>query len=183
MKIEKQLNREDDNRNELPDSALHAFENYPQIAASPDFNRYVLERVLAAQEPSRVELFCDRMDEMFARPVLKLLGAAFMGAAVALIGSGAVLAFSGASPQAGSTPSPAPRSAQIAIDPRDEFADSLSPRNRMAWAREGFAPPSGWEYSQPETEELKSPARREKSDSEMEDKRSSACPAAFASVV
>lgn len=190
MKTEKPLNGEKYSNNELPNSAIRAFENYPQIAASPDFNRHVLERVLATQEPSCFEIqfnsWADRMDEIFARPVLKLLGAAFMGAAFALVGSGALIALCGASPQAGSTPNAsiaAPRSAFIANDSHAVFADSLSPRNRLAWAREGFAPPANWEYSQQQTGELKSPARREKSVSELEDKRSSSCPAAFASVV
>ncbi len=177
------MKTENDKYIPLSPTAQIAFENYPQIAASPDFNRRVLERVLIAHKPSRLELFCDRMDEIFARPVLKLLGAAFMGAAFALVGTGAILAFSGASPHAGNTPSAAPRSALIANDSRDIFADSLSPRNRMAWAREGFVPPSGSEYSQPEIQASKSPARREKSVSEMEDKRSSSCPAAFATEV
>jgi hypothetical protein len=173
---------ENDDLTPLSRAAQRAFENYPQIAASPDFNRRVLERVLAAPAPSRLEIFCDRMDEIFARPILKLLGAAFMGAMFALVGCGALIALCGISPQAGSTPG-APTVAMNNRAPDALLADSLSPRNRMAWARAGFAPPSGWEYSQPETNEMKSPARREKSVSEMEDKRSSSCPAAFRSLV
>jgi hypothetical protein len=180
------MKTENDDLTPLSRAAQRAFENYPQITASPDFNRRVLERVLAAPAPSRLEFlfnyWADRMDEIFARPILKLLGAAFMGAMFALVGCGVFIALCGISPQAGSTPS-APTVAMNNRAPDALLADSLSPRNRMAWARAGFAPPSSWEYSVPPMNEMQSPARREKSVSEMEDKRSSSCPAAFRSLV
>jgi hypothetical protein len=165
----------------LPDSALRAFEDYPQIAASPDFNRRVLERVFAERQPSRFDAFCDRLDEIFARPVLKLLGAATMGAVVALIGTGVLLAACSVSTPAvqGETPP-----VMAAREPDTLMADSLFLHNRMAWARdEGVPFEMQPEYFAPREDKFQTPARREKSGSEMEDKRSSSCPAAFRSLV
>jgi hypothetical protein len=165
----------------LPDSALRAFANYPQIAASPDFNRRVLERVLAAREPSRFDLFCDRLDEIFARPLLKLLGAATMGAVVALIGTGVLLLACGVSTPATQTEAPPVVAAR---EPGTLMADSLFLHNRMAWARDEEVPfEMQPEYFAPREDKFQTPARREKSGSEMEDKRSSSCPAASRSLV
>jgi hypothetical protein len=149
---------------ELPDAARHAFAAYPQITASPDFNRRVLERILAPQAPSRLELFCDRLDEIFARPVLKLLGAASLGAVLALLGTHALLATCGLGTPAASRPSPPHPLPEAAL------ADSLLMQNRLAWARqfgEPFRAPR--EYSAPHAGDA--------------GERSSSCLAASASLV
>jgi hypothetical protein len=136
---------------ELPDTARRAFAEYPQITASPDFNRRVLERVLAPQAPARLELFCDRLDAIFARPVLKLLGAACLGAMLALLGTHALLAACGLSTPATQDTAPSRPGISRSL-PEAAFADSLLMQNRFAWARqlgEPFVAPQ--EYSVPRT--------------------------------
>ena len=166
---------------QLPLETQRAFENYPQITASEEFNRRVLEQVFVAHTPSRFELFCDRMDEIFARPILKLLGAACLGGILALAATGAVVGFNAPTPQPLTPAQSAPLSAQV-----DEktMLHSLDSRSRLAMMREfgmPFSSPS--EYLQSRGLNLDAPAKREKSIEEIDPQRSSECPAAFRSLV
>ncbi len=160
---------------ELLPSAQTAFENYPQITASPDFNRCVLDRVLCAPPPSRLELFCDRLDEIFARPILKLLGVACLAVLFGLIGTNVLLRVGGVSTS--------PIVAQSTASPGNELDDTMlfawQTRNRLAWARGGSTASWGNEALFPPQ---LPPARREES-APIEDKRRSQCPAAFRSLV
>ena len=169
------LQTENRDNHELPASAQRAFESYPQIQASPDFNRRVLERVLSSRAPSKLELFCDRMDEIFARPILKLIGAASLGGIIALAGSGLLIKFSMPSTPAATPVANAPLSAQLN---EELLSDS---HNRLALMRELEMPyVLRSEYSNRQWRDFHWPAKREKSMEETDaNKRSSQCPAAF----
>jgi hypothetical protein len=59
----------------LPPEIKSALEAYPRIVPSPDFEARVLEAVFA---PRRIT-FIDRLDQLFARPAIKLIAATSMG--------------------------------------------------------------------------------------------------------
>ncbi len=176
-------NMKTENEKNLPDSALRAFENYPQISASPDFNRRVLDQVLAARAPSRLEIlfnsWADRMDEIFARPILKLLGAACLGGVLALAGTGLLLSFSAPNTQAATPVQNAPQTAQLGDNSRPDS------HNRLAMMRElESLYLLRAEYSDQQLYQFDSPAKREKSVEETSaNQRSSQCPAAFHDLV
>jgi len=173
------LKIENRDNHKLPALAQRAFENYPQIQASPDFNRRVLDRVLASRAPSRLELFCDRMDEIFARPILKLLGAACLGGVLALAGTGLLIGFSSPSTPAETPMQNASFSAQL------DAGSLLDSHNRLALMRELEMPYAlRREYSGREFNHFAAPAKREKSVEETDsNQRSSQCPAAFHDLV
>ena len=168
----------ENNESKLPDSALRAMEKYPRISASSDFNQRVLGKVFAARAPSRLECFCDRMDAIFARPILKLLGAACLGGVLAFAGSGLLIGWS--TPAAGPSQPPAP-SAVLAAHGDDSLLDS---HNRLAMMRQWeMARSLQAEYSARGQSGFDSPTKREKSMEENSpEKRSSQCPVAFASL-
>ena len=173
------LKIENRDNHELPALAQRAFESYPQIQASPDFNRRVLDKVLAAQTPSRLGFFCDRMDEIFARPILKLLGAACLGGVLALAGTGILIGLSAPSTPAATPTQNAPLSTRVEDD---LLFDS---HNRLAMMRELEIPYALQpKYSERRLQQFDAPAKREKTEEETGfNKRSSQCPAAFRSLV
>jgi anti-sigma factor RsiW len=58
-------------------SVRGALNSYPRIQAAPDFDLRVLASV--SQRQSRLDVFFDRIDAFFARPLPKLLGSSVMG--------------------------------------------------------------------------------------------------------
>lgn len=174
------MKTENSENDQLPLSAQQAFEDYPQITASEEFNRRVLERVFVAHTPSRFELFCDRMDDIFARPVLKLLGAACLGGILALAATGATIGFNKPATPGEASVSNAPLSAHV-----DEklMLRSLDSRSRLAMIRGFGMPYPSSEYFEGQGLEFDAPAKCEKSIEEIDPQRSSECPAAFRSQV
>lgn len=168
---------------ELPAELRAAFETYPRITASADFNRRVLDIVLQKHPPSPLEIFCDRLDEIFARPVLKLLGTTSLGIGLAYIG---VMLLAGPEPgvekNATDAPPPAP---QIQVARTDEAQPGL-PDHRLALGSR-----IGWtssQYFDPTQTFPELPAKREKTpdasgEETSTDERRSSCPDELHSLV
>lgn len=64
--------------------ARRALDAYPRLQASANFDQQVLARVTISRSP--IELFCDRLDEIFSRPLLKLFASSVGGILVGLLG-------------------------------------------------------------------------------------------------
>ncbi|MEO6908786.1 MAG: hypothetical protein ABI210_12945 [Abditibacteriaceae bacterium] len=91
------MNTKKMNPPEWPSDLQKALDEYPRITASPDFNKRVLAALAAKQaKQSKLELFCDNLDRIFERPILKLLGTALFAILLAWGGSNVLLQFSGA---------------------------------------------------------------------------------------
>lgn len=159
----------------FPAAVQRAFEEYPRITASDDFNQRVLERVLAGPAPSRFDLFCDRMDEIFARPVFKLVGAASLGGIFGLAGIAVLLLAGGVSlPASSSATPPAPTMAR-------QPDDSVFIGSRMAWAQS----PAFWmsyELWDERRRGMTTPKQPENSKTNKTGERSSACLVCVSSV-
>jgi len=72
---------------EISDSARKAFQEYPRLRASADFNLRVLDAMEARQNrhsllDETVAAFFDRADHIFENPILKLIGTALLGMAL-----------------------------------------------------------------------------------------------------
>ncbi len=72
----------DELRSALP-TVRQAAQRYPRLHASPDFDRRVLDAVL--QRTAQPESLLDRLDAVFARPLLKLLGTSALGIICGLV--------------------------------------------------------------------------------------------------
>lgn len=65
----------------------NALRHYPQLHASPEFNRRVLDAMeKAAHSPHRIDAawsaWCDRLDHLFENRLLKLISTALLGIAI-----------------------------------------------------------------------------------------------------
>ncbi len=90
---------------EWPAELQKAVDEYPRIVASPDFNQRVFAALAAKQaQQSKLELFCDTLDRIFERPILKLLGTALFAILLAWGGSNLLLLSSGAAMPNANTP-------------------------------------------------------------------------------
>lgn len=66
-------------QNDWPVEIQNAIDAFPQVDVSSDFNQRVFAALAEKQiTQSKTELFCDVIDRVFGRPILKLLGAAVL---------------------------------------------------------------------------------------------------------
>jgi len=90
---------------EWPEELQKAIHEYPRIEASPDFNQRVLQALAAKQaQQSKLEIFCDNLDKIFERPILKLLATSLFAILLAWGGSNLLLQCSGAAMPNANTP-------------------------------------------------------------------------------
>lgn len=91
------MNHKNISREEWPAELQKAIHEYPRIEASPDFNQRVLQALAAKQaQQSKLEIFCDNLDRIFERPILKLLATSLFAILLAWGGSNLLLQCSGA---------------------------------------------------------------------------------------
>jgi len=99
------MNHTNTSREEWPAELQKALHEYPRIEASPDFNQRVLQALAAKQaQQSKLEIFCDNLDRIFERPILKLLGTALFAILLAWGGSNLLLQCTGAAMPNANTP-------------------------------------------------------------------------------
>ena len=88
------MNTKKMNPPEWPTDLQKALDEYPRITASPDFNKRVLAALAAKlAQQSKLELFCDNLDRIFERPILKLFGTALFAILLAWGGANLVSTF------------------------------------------------------------------------------------------
>jgi hypothetical protein len=143
---------------EWPAELQKAVDEYPRIVASPDFNQRVLQALAEKQaQQNKIDLFCDALDRIFERPLLKLLGTALFAIMLAWGGSNLLLQCSGAA-------MPNANESTIPFNIDAQSLDSLPPHLTNLYASQmGFQlqyPPLN--NSQPTTKVL-SPGRKETS--------------------
>lgn len=79
---------------EWPKELQKAIHEYPRIEASPDFNQRVLQALAAKQaQQSKLEIFCDNLDRIFERPILKLLATSLFAILLAWGGANLISTF------------------------------------------------------------------------------------------
>lgn len=99
------MNHKNTSREEWPVELQKALQKHPRIEASPDFNQRVLQALAAKQaQQSKLEIFCDNLDRIFERPILKLLATSLFAILLAWGGSNLLLQCSGAAMPKANTP-------------------------------------------------------------------------------
>jgi hypothetical protein len=143
---------------EWPEELQKAMREYPHIMASPDFNQRVFAALAEKQaRQSKIDAFCDALDRIFERPILKLLGTALFAILLAWGGSNFLLQCSGAAMPNANVP---------AIPFQAQTLDTLPPHLANLYAEQsGFGlqfPPSNNAPSKPAAKVLL-PGRKETS--------------------
>jgi len=88
------MNHKNTSREEWPAELQKAIHEYPRIEASPDFDQRVLQALAAKQaQQSKLELFCDNLDRIFERPILKLLATSLFAILLAWGGANLISTF------------------------------------------------------------------------------------------
>lgn len=88
------MNRKNTSHEEWPAELQKAIHAYPHIEASPDFNQRVLQALAQKQaQQSKLELFCDNLDRIFERPILKLLATSLFAILLAWGGANLISTF------------------------------------------------------------------------------------------
>jgi|GEM_PF-6928393 len=91
------MNRKNLSHEEWPAELQKAVREYPRIETSPDFNQRVFAALAEKQaRQNKIDAFCDALDRIFERPILKLLGTALFAILLAWGGSNVLLQCTGA---------------------------------------------------------------------------------------